>query len=81
MPRCPQAEADQIAKAQFNAVADGFITAEGTAIGNPDLAAGSVVELTKLGKRFSGFYYIAAASHVVKREGYITHLTLRRNAI
>jgi phage protein D len=76
-----QAEADQIAKAQFNVHADGFITGEATAIGNPELAAGTVVELTKLGRRFTGFYYITAASHVIKREGYVTHLALRRNAI
>jgi len=76
-----QAEADQIAKAQFNVQTDGFITGEATAIGNPDLAAGFVVEVTKVGRRLSGLYYIAAASHVIKREGYSTHLSLQRNAI
>ncbi len=76
-----QAEADQIAKAQFNVHADDFVTGEATAIGNPELAAGTVVELTKLGRRFTGFYYITAASHVIKREGYVTHLAVRRNAV
>jgi phage protein D len=76
-----QSEADQMAKAQFNAVSDRFITGEATVIGNPTLAAGTVVELNKVGKRFSGLYYITAASHVIKQQGYTTLLTVQRNAI
>ena len=43
-----QTEAEQIAKARYNEIALDFITGEGTAIGQPDLRAGEVVELARL---------------------------------
>lgn len=76
-----QAEAEQIAKARYNEIALDFITGEGTAIGNPDLKAGEVTEITRLGQRFSGHYYITAACHVINQKGYLTHLCVQRNAL
>ena len=58
-----QAEADQIAKAYFNNLALTFIHGEGTCRGRTDLRAGTVIELADLGQRFSGQYYVTAASH------------------
>jgi phage protein D len=73
-------EAEQIAKAKYNAIALGFITAEGTAIGQPNLRAGEVVELARLGQRFNGFYYVTAATHTINQKGYLTHFCAQRNA-
>lgn len=76
-----QSEAEQIAKAKYNEIALDFITGEGIAIGNPDLKAGEVTEITRLGQRFSGSYYITAASHVINQKGYLTHICVQRNAL
>jgi phage protein D len=57
-----------------------FITGEGTAIGNTDIRAGRVIELRKLGQRFSGLYYVTSSTHRVDQNGYITQFTVERNA-
>ena len=73
-------EAAQIAKGKFNDMIIDFITGEGTAIGNTDIRAGRVVELQKLGRRFSGLYYVTSSTHSVDQRGYITKFTVARNA-
>ncbi|RPJ62333.1 MAG: phage late control D family protein [Acidobacteria bacterium] len=73
-------EAEQIAKAKYNHLAIDFVTGEGTAIGNPELAAGQVVELAKLGRSFSGLYYLTSVTHVIRRQGYLTHFCVQRNS-
>ena len=73
-------EATQIAKGKFNDMAVDFITGEGTAIGNTDIRAGRVIELLKLGQRFSGLYYVTSSTHSVDQTGYITKFTVARNA-
>lgn len=76
-----QTEAEQIAKAKYNEMILEFITGEGKAIGNPELKAGEVIELTRLGKRFSGSYYLTAVTHVINQTGYLTNFCVQRNAI
>ncbi|MCP4368478.1 MAG: phage late control D family protein [Deltaproteobacteria bacterium] len=77
-----QSEADQIAKGKYNDMAVNFITGEGTAIGIPTIAAGDVIELNKLGKRFNGFYYVTSISHVIHpSKGYEAHFCVERNAV
>lgn len=76
-----QTEAEQIAKAKYNDMIVDFITGEGTTIGVPELRAGDVIELSGLGSRFSGLYYATAVSHVVNPEGYLTHFSVKRNAL
>lgn len=73
-------EANQIAKGKFNDMAIAFITGEGTAIGNPDIRAGRVIELIGLGKRFSGSYYVTSATHMLDESGYTTKFTVERSA-
>jgi phage protein D len=75
-----QGEADQVAKALFDAVSLKFIEAEGQTIGRPSLRAGEVVEIKKLGRRFSGRYYVTRVLHVSDADGYRTQFTCRRNA-
>lgn len=80
-PVFSQGEAVQIARGKFNDMAVEYITGEGHAIGNPDIRAGRVIELAKLGERFSGFYYITSSTHVIDpRGGYTTRFTVERNA-
>ena len=73
-------EALQIAKGKFNDMIVAFITGEGKAIGNTDIRAGEVIELQKLGARFSGLYYVKSATHIVDPTGYMTTFTVERNA-
>jgi phage protein D len=79
-PIFSEGEANQIAKGKFNEMALEFITGEGTAIGNGDIQAGGVIELTKLGQRFSGLYYVTSATHTIDSTGYTTKFTVERNA-
>ena len=79
-PVFSKGEADQIAKGMFNNMAVGFITGEGKAIGNGDIKAGTVIELLKLGTRFSGLYYVTSATHTIDSSGYTTKFTVERNA-
>jgi phage protein D len=73
-------EANQIARGRFNDMTLQFVSGEGTAIGNTDIRAGRVVELTKLGKRFSGPYYVTSSTHAVGPSGYTTRFTVARSA-
>ncbi|MGH2412759.1 MAG: phage late control D family protein [Microcystaceae cyanobacterium] len=80
-PVSSQAEADRMALGQFQDMAIAYITAEGTCQGLPDLRVGKVVEVTGVGKRFSGLYYVTATEHhYAKEQGYSTSFTVRRNA-
>jgi len=79
-PVFSEGEANQIAKGMFNDMAVEFITGEGTAVGNKDIKAGAVVELKKLGQRFSGLYYVTSATHTIDTTGYYTKFTVERNA-
>jgi len=80
-PVASQAEADQFAKAQFNREVLGLITGEGICRGNTQVRAGKVIEIDGIGQRFSGLYYVTAASHRYGTRGYFTYFTVRRNAI
>lgn len=76
-----QAEADQVARAVLNRAALDLISAEGVSIGRTDLRAGKVVKLDGLGTRFSGLYYVKAASHCYSQSSpYQTHFVAWRNA-
>lgn len=43
-------------------------------IGDPNLAAKSIVDVRGLGKRFSGKYYVASAKHDISSSGYVLSL-------
>jgi uncharacterized protein len=80
-PIFSQEEADALARARFNELSLGYITGDGVCVGNPAIRAGEVIELTGLGRRFSGLYYVVASNHVCGRGagGYRTEFSVRRN--
>ncbi len=80
IPIASQQEADQLARAIYNARALEFITGGGSSIGLPELRAGQVIELLGLGPRFSGLYYVTQATHRIDDAGYHTTFQVRRNA-
>ncbi|HVO84765.1 MAG TPA: contractile injection system protein, VgrG/Pvc8 family [Syntrophobacteria bacterium] len=75
-----QGEAEALAKAALNRAATEYITGEGSSVGNPDIKAGTVLDLQGLGQRFSGRYYVTACRHTLGGRGYHTHFTVRRSA-
>ena len=72
-------EANEVALAQLESRAMGFITGTGASIGDPRLRARTVIELTGLGKRFSGQYYVTSTTHTIDSSGYRTNFEARRN--
>jgi len=79
-PPMTQAEADQFAVARFNEAALALLSGGGLSRGRTDLKAGRVIRIDGIGQRFSGLYYVTAASHRYRTSGYYTHFTVRRNA-
>lgn len=76
-----QAEADALAKALFNDSELELIRGDGMCWGRTDLKAGDVVAIAGVGKRFSGDYYLTAATHrYTPDEGYLTLFSASRNA-
>jgi uncharacterized protein involved in type VI secretion and phage assembly len=68
-----QSEADGIAQALLDKLANGYIAAEGVAPGNPQIKAGAKVKVSGIGEKFSGTYRVAYSTHVLKGAGYETH--------
>lgn len=76
-PVASSAEASALAKAICDELAGGLVQAEGVAVGNPDIAAGCSVDVTSLGDKFSGTYFVSHVRHeIVPGRSYLTHLTI-----
>lgn len=74
-------DAQQVARGHLETMALAYITGSGECQGNPKLRAGRVIEITGVGKRFSGLYYVTSAIHThTKDEGYRTEFEVKRNA-
>jgi uncharacterized protein involved in type VI secretion and phage assembly len=69
--------ATELAKAVANRLNGHFVEAEGTCGGNPKILAGQKVKISRVGQRFSGDYFITAATHTYQQKlGYITHFSV-----
>jgi phage protein D len=79
-PVATVAEAKQIAQAQFSTANLRYILGEGRCRGNPDIRAGTVIEITGVGTRFSGPYYVTSATHTYEAKDYVTTFLVRRNS-
>jgi phage protein D len=58
-----QTQADRLAQTILDELAGGFITARGTAKGNPKLQLGSKVDIKSVGKHFTGKYVVTQITH------------------
>jgi len=72
LPVPDQQRAQNLAQAMMDELNDSYIRAEGSCLGNPDIKAGSLVEIKGLGKRFSGSYRISKCIHYYDKNGYFT---------
>ena len=61
-----QAEAQAVAEALLDKLANAYVAAEGVCDGNPRIRAGSTADISGVGRRLSGTYRIAAATHVLR---------------
>jgi phage protein D len=64
-----QAEADAVAQALLDEIDGAFVEADGECIGTPTLKAGTEVDLSALGQKLSGTYYVTAATHLYRADG------------
>jgi uncharacterized protein involved in type VI secretion and phage assembly len=75
-PVASQAEADDMAQAICDEIGQAFIRAEGVCAGQANLKAGLKVDLTGLGDRFSGHYFVTDAVHRYDLSGHTTRFTV-----
>ena len=71
-PIYTQAEADKVAQAVLNKKATSFVQAEGTCGGNPNVRAGTAVNIKSVGARFGGKYLVTRAFHRYRQKEYST---------
>jgi Bacteriophage probable baseplate hub protein len=55
-----------------------MVKASGTTVGLPDLRAGRRLQITGLGARFSGEYFVTQTTHTINDNGYRTGFSARR---
>lgn len=79
-PVASLAEADDRARAAYNAHGLGYVTGTATTVGVPELRAGQAVDLEGLGPRYGGRYYVTESTHRISSQGYRTTFGVRRNA-
>lgn len=68
-----QAVADLLAQAVADQRGGHFVEAEGLGAGNPALVAGAALQISAVGQRFSGTYFVTSSTHIYDPdEGYRT---------
>jgi phage protein D len=75
-PLPQQAMADGAASSAAEIIAGAFAEADGIALGNPKLKAGSTVSVGVVGDHFEGQYTLSGARHVFGDNGYRTHFVI-----
>jgi uncharacterized protein len=72
--------ANAIAKSELNRSSDTFIEGDVDCIGIPQVRSGVTIKLEKMGKKFSGKYYVKGTTHTINDSGYRTSFSVKRNA-
>lgn len=73
-------DAAALAKALLQDVLEGMYEANGSCIGLPELRAGSHVEVSGVGRRFSGRYRLNKVTHTLDQGGYRTDFEVTQRA-
>ena len=74
-------EAKEIATATLRKHAIKFISGQAATIGNPQLVSRTVIEMQRLGKQFSGKYYVTSTTHSINGAGYRTTFNVNRDGL
>lgn len=78
LPITSQAEGDVLARSLLSELWANDIQAEGRAVGEPKIRPGARINVTGLGQRFSGEYYVTWARHTFDAEGhFISHFGVK----
>jgi phage protein D/phage baseplate assembly protein gpV len=68
-----RAEADAMAQAALDQLANAYLAADGSCAGNPNIKAGILINIAGVGRNYSGTYRVAKATHVLRGgAGYVT---------
>jgi phage protein D len=78
-PVFTEAQAREMAKDIIRKQLEGMVQASGATVGLPDLRAGRKVQISGLGPRFQGEYFISESTHTIDESGYRTRFTAKRN--
>jgi uncharacterized protein involved in type VI secretion and phage assembly len=62
-------EADKLAQAALDQLANAYLAAEGTCDGDPRIKAGVLLKITGVGRNYSGTYRVAKSVHVIRGGG------------
>ena len=62
-------EADSMAQAALDQLANAYLAAEGTCEGDPRIKAGVLLQISGVGKNYSGTYRVAKSVHVIRGGG------------
>ena len=73
--------ANAIARSVLNKLSDGLVEGDGECIGLPQIRPGVNIRLERMGKKFSGKYYVKETTHTIDNSGYRTRFKAKRNAI
>jgi len=73
-----QQEAKDLAIEILTEIAYEYLTGSGEAIGDPRIIPGVNLELTGLGQRFNGIYYVTKCDHSYGASGYTTSFEVKR---
>ncbi len=74
LPQAPMVDGAAASIAEI--ISGSFAEADGVAMGNPDLKAGSTVSVGVVGDHFEGQYTLSGARHVFGENGYRTHFVI-----
>ena len=70
-----QSEATTIAQATLDQLANAYLAAEGECDGNPLIKAGTRIQISGVGRKYSGVYRVAKAVHMLTAGGYVTQFS------
>ncbi len=77
-PIASQAEGDLLARSLLSELWANDVHAEGRAVGNPRIRPGTKINVTGLGQRFNGEYYVTWARHAFDADGhFLTHFGVK----
>jgi phage protein D len=74
-------EANDLARAELDKASACLIEGDVQCIGIPKIRTGVCINMDKMGKRFSGKYYVSKTTHTINNSGYRTNFTVQRNAL
>lgn len=77
-PVANEQEARLLARRTLENNAKEMVKASGSVVGLPDLRAGCAIQVSGVGTRFSGRYFVTSTSHTIGDSGYTTSFECRR---